>query len=225
MIGVVRVSERRRRSDRYAENAEKAKSPAPLPAAEDKARVEPEDGYIDFDIEYQKYKQRRERPADVRPKAVAMERFEPDDEEEEEAYDIRPVRKHKPPNKSYTPSGKNKEPKRKKVLLVSALLIMAYIIFCVVLYFVNANAGDSAARAGGAMAAALLTPHMACVVLGAALCWLSWLMGIAAFALAAGVSLSIGCFLIWTPLLVVQTLLCYIGFVIMWKENGSLFYK
>lgn len=105
--------------------------------------------------------------------------------------------------------------RRKVTLLIAALLGTAYSVY-IVSYFVSATAtGQSAAEVvGGAIATALVAPHMILVLLASVFAWLGWSLRIAGLALTSGILFCVGGFLFiaYFPFVLLQMVLAFVGF-------------
>lgn len=66
--------------------------------------------------------------------------------------------------------------KRSKVLFVCAILATAYALYMIVYFGSSMSSSDTAEAIGGAIATALVTPHMILVSLGAIFCWLGFFL-------------------------------------------------
>lgn len=105
--------------------------------------------------------------------------------------------------------------KRSKALLISAIIGTLYAIYLIV-YFggVMSNSGDTAEAVGGAIATALVTPHMALVVLAVIFNWLGYFMNKRGFALTGGILYSVAgvMFIIYILFVVPSIVLSFVGF-------------
>lgn len=82
--------------------------------------------------------------------------------------------------------------KKNLLLLISAVLGIAYSIY-LISYFSGAMSGSTGAEAAGAViATALVTPHMILVLLAAIFNWVAWFTNRAGFALVTGILYAVG---------------------------------
>lgn len=65
---------------------------------------------------------------------------------------------------------------RSKVLFVCAILATAYSLYLIFYFGSSMSSTDSAEAIGGAIATALVTPHMICMAVGAIFSWLGFLL-------------------------------------------------
>lgn len=112
--------------------------------------------------------------------------------------------------------------KRSKVLFACALLATAYAIYLIV-YFGGSMSSDSDADAiSGAIATALVTPHMVVMAIGAVFCWIgfflrkNWGALVGAILFCVGLVLFIPYFMFSIPLII----LGFIGFAKQRKINA-----
>lgn len=113
--------------------------------------------------------------------------------------------------------------KRKLLLLIAAILSIAYFIY-LISYFADINTVDGASDAeqvGSAVATLLIVPHAICVGLALIFNILAWSLRGAGFALTAGIFYAIGgaFMFIYFPFVIVQMILCFIGYSKTKKEK------
>lgn len=109
--------------------------------------------------------------------------------------------------------------KKSKLLLVSWILTLAYLIYILVYVSTTADAGNSAEQAGATIAFMLMLPHLFVALIGLILNVLGWAMNKRGFALAGAILYSVSMFLfpIYFFFLIVQTILSYVAFAKMPK--------
>lgn len=113
--------------------------------------------------------------------------------------------------------------KKNKLLLISMILTGLYLIY-IIAYFggILANTGvDSYEYVGGAIASALVFPHLICVFIGFIFNCLAFFMNKRAFALVAGIlyAVSMVLFMIYFLFILVQMILCFVAFAKMPKSK------
>lgn len=111
--------------------------------------------------------------------------------------------------------------KKNKLLLVSWILGVAYLIY-IAMYLSGAVSGTNGAeQAGAALATVLLLPHV--LIAGVAVLFniLAWLKGTKGFALTAGIlyGVSMIMFPLYFMFVVVQMVLCFIAYSGIKKTN------
>ena len=99
--------------------------------------------------------------------------------------------------------------KRSVLLLVSGIIGIAYLIY-IISYFASA----STTNAGGAIATALVMPHMICVLVAVVFNVLGWVLRARWAALVAGIMYSVSAvlMLIYAPFVLVELILCFVAF-------------
>ncbi|WP_338587798.1 hypothetical protein QIT93_05810 [Clostridium baratii] len=105
--------------------------------------------------------------------------------------------------------------KRSKVLIISAILGVLYSIFLIVNFCGAMSSASSDAEAvGGAIATALVTPHMICVVLATIFNLIGALNNKAGFALTGGILYSVAgvLFLMYIPFVIPMIVLSFVGY-------------
>lgn len=65
---------------------------------------------------------------------------------------------------------------RSKILLVCAILATIYSLYLIFYFGSSMTSSDSAEAVGGAIATALVTPHMICMTVGTIFSWLGFLL-------------------------------------------------
>ena len=112
--------------------------------------------------------------------------------------------------------------KRSITLIISAILGVAYSIY-IISYFSNAMFGsDSTSEAiGGAIATALVTPHMVCVVIAAIFNVIACIGNKRAFALVGAILYCVGAvmFLLYAMFLIPSIILSFVGYAQLGKIN------
>jgi hypothetical protein len=112
---------------------------------------------------------------------------------------------------------------RSKVLFVSSLLISAYVIYLMYYFGSSMFVSDGTEALGGAIATALVTPHMLVLGLGAVFSWIgfffkkSWAALVAAILYCAGAIL----FLMYALFVVPSIILGFIGYAKQKHINQS----
>lgn len=115
---------------------------------------------------------------------------------------------------------------KSKLLLVALVLSALYMIYSAWYWFGGGAASqagtDSAAQAGGAIAAALVTPHLLCALLALVFNALGFAMGKRGFALTAGIlyAVSMVLFPMYFFFVIVQMILCFVAFAKM-RRNAN----
>ena len=113
--------------------------------------------------------------------------------------------------------------KRKKLLLVAAILSTAYVIY-LISYFSGAVSSTSGMESLGAgLASAIVAPHMVCVGIGAVFNWLAWAMRLRWAALVAGILYAVSMVLMFLYALFVllQMIFCFVSFATMKKKPSD----
>lgn len=112
--------------------------------------------------------------------------------------------------------------KRSKVLFVAGLLGTLYGIY-LISYFVGINngSGDTAEQIGGALATALVMPHMILVLLAIIFNWLGFFLRKAGFALTAAILYSVSAvvFILYAIFVVPMIVLGFVGYSKQKKIN------
>lgn len=103
--------------------------------------------------------------------------------------------------------------KRSKLLLVSAIVGSAYLVYLLA-YFTGLDANTTSDVIAKGLASAMVTPHMVCVGVAVIFNWLGWWLNKAWGALTAGIlyAISIVCMFVYFMFVVVQMVLCFIAF-------------
>lgn len=119
------------------------------------------------------------------------------------------------------------EKKKKSVLLlISAILGVAYAIY-IVSYFasINASSVDTAEAIGAGIATVLTMPHMVCACLAAIFNILGWAMSHRGFALTGGILYAVAAalFPVYFMFVIVQAVLSFIGFAKLKKLKADPF--
>lgn len=113
--------------------------------------------------------------------------------------------------------------KRSTVLLISAILGVAYAIYLVA-YFTGAvgGASDGAEAAGAALAGALVAPHAVCVIVAVVFNILGWALRSRPFALVGAIlyAVSMVLFPLYFFFTIVQTVLSFVGFARLPKKDA-----
>lgn len=114
--------------------------------------------------------------------------------------------------------------KKSKLLLVAMVISALYLAYSAWYWFgggaLDAVGTDSASQAGGAIATALVTPHLLLALIGAIFNVLGFAMGRRAFALTAGILYAVS-MVLFPPYffaVIIQMILCFIAFAKMRKN-------
>lgn len=109
-------------------------------------------------------------------------------------------------------------------LFISAIIGVAYGLY-LVSYFggIIGNTSSGAEAVGGALATAMVTPHMVCVVVAAIFNVLAWLNNTRGFALVAAILYCVAAvlFLLYAMFLIPSIVLSFIGFSRLKKINAE----
>ncbi len=112
--------------------------------------------------------------------------------------------------------------KHSKTLLVSGILGALYAIY-LISYFSGAitKSSGAAEQVGGAIATALVTPHMILVVLAVIFNWVAYFTNKRGFALTGGILYSVGgvLFLLYLPFVIPSLVLSFVGYAKLKKIN------
>ena len=84
---------------------------------------------------------------------------------------------------------------RSKVLFVSSILVSCYVIYLIIYFGGTISSKDSSEALGGALATALVSPHMFMLGLGAIFSWLGFFLKKSWAALVAEILYCVGAFL------------------------------
>lgn len=111
--------------------------------------------------------------------------------------------------------------KRNKLLLVSLIIGVIYLIYSAWYWSgANAGSGSDAAQAGAALATALVMPHLAMTVIAVILNAIAYFANKSGLALAAAIlyTVALVLFVGYFMFVVVEMVLCYVAFAQMHKE-------
>jgi len=112
--------------------------------------------------------------------------------------------------------------KRSVALIISAILGVAYSVY-IISYFSKAmlGSGSTAEAIGGALATALVTPHMVCAVVGAIFNVIAAIGNKRAFALVGAILYCVGAlvFLLYAAFLVPSIILSFVRYARLKKIN------
>ncbi|AQR98037.1 MULTISPECIES: hypothetical protein [Clostridium] len=112
--------------------------------------------------------------------------------------------------------------KHSKALLVSGILGALYAIY-LISYFsgVMTKGSGDAQQIGGAIATALVTPHMILVVLAAIFNWVAYFTNKRGFALTGGILYSVGgvVFILYLVFVIPSLVLSFVGYAKLKKIN------
>lgn len=114
--------------------------------------------------------------------------------------------------------------KRSILLLISALLGIAYGVY-IVSYFIGSNTAtnDTAEAIGVGIATALVMPHMVCAVLAAIMNSLGWALSSRGFSLTGGILYAVAAalFPMYAMFVLVQMVLSFVGFARLKTLNAA----
>lgn len=112
--------------------------------------------------------------------------------------------------------------KKSVLLLVSAVIGILYILYSIS-YWTGANieSTDTATAIGAGIATALVFPHLICAGLAMIFNTLGWAMSHRGFALTAGILYAVSMILFppYFMFVIIETVLCFIGFARLKKLN------
>lgn len=103
---------------------------------------------------------------------------------------------------------------RSKALFICALLATAYSIFLMTYFGSSMTSSDSTEAIGGAIATALVTPHMVVVTLGAIFSWLGFFLRKSGFALVGAILYCVGAvlFLMYAMFCIPLIIMGFVGY-------------
>ncbi|BAK81151.1 hypothetical protein [Candidatus Arthromitus sp. SFB-rat-Yit] len=112
--------------------------------------------------------------------------------------------------------------KRSKLLLVSAVFSTLYLIY-IFSYFLNglASSSSGAEVVGVGIASFLVAPHVFMVLLGVLFNWIGWGMNKRWAALVSGILYSVSIFfmILYGIFVIIQVILCFVGYAKMGKKG------
>lgn len=113
--------------------------------------------------------------------------------------------------------------KKSKLLLVSWILTLAYLIYIIVYVGTVGSSGSGSEQVGAAIAIMIIMPHLVVTLIALILNLLGWGMKKRGFALACAILYSVAMFLFppYFLFIIIQTILCYIAFAKMPKITNS----
>lgn len=115
--------------------------------------------------------------------------------------------------------------RRSVLLLIAAILGVAYAIYIVV-YFAGVNTSSSGAgeAIGAGIATVLVMPHMVCAVLAAIFNVLGWAMSSRPFALVGGILYAVAAalFPLYIMFVLIQMVLSFVGFAKLKKAKDRM---
>lgn len=112
--------------------------------------------------------------------------------------------------------------KKSKLLLLAAIIGVIYILYSISYWSgVNTGNSDTASAVGAGIATALVFPHLICTGLAVVFNILGWAMSHRGFALTAGILYSVAMILfpMYFAFVVIEAVLCYVGFAKLKKLN------
>lgn len=103
---------------------------------------------------------------------------------------------------------------RSKILFVCAVLATAYVVYLIVYFGGSMGELNTSEEIGGAMATALVTPHIICMGLGAVFSWIGFFLRKPWGALTGAILYCVGAliFIMYAPLCIPMIVLGFIGF-------------
>ena len=107
--------------------------------------------------------------------------------------------------------------KRSKLLLASAIIGTAYLIYLIVYFSGGIVSSEGSEAIGAGLAAALVTPHMVCVGIAAIFNWLGWGLKARWAALVAGImyAVSMVFMFMYAMFVVLEMIFCFVAFAKM----------
>ena len=107
--------------------------------------------------------------------------------------------------------------KRSVLLLIASIIGTAYLIYLISYFSAGMSSSDAAEAIGAGIATALVTPHMVVVGIAVIFNWIGWAINARWAALTAGIlyAVSIVLMFIYVMFVVVEMILCFIGFTKM----------
>lgn len=118
----------------------------------------------------------------------------------------------------------NNKKKRSVLLLIAAIIGIAYAIYSVS-YWGGANTGatDSMEAVGAGIATVLVMPHLVCTGLAIIFNVLAWFMSHRGFALTAAIlyTVALVLFPVYFMFVILEAIFCYVGFARLKKLNGD----
>lgn len=111
--------------------------------------------------------------------------------------------------------------KRSKMLLISAILSTAYLIYLISYFSGNVASSEGTEAIGAGIAAALVAPHMICVGIAVIFNWIGFAMKASWAALTAGILYAVSMLLmfIYFFFVVLQTIFCFVAYAKMKKAQ------
>lgn len=103
---------------------------------------------------------------------------------------------------------------RSKILFISSLLITSYVVYLMIHFGSSFFSDDSTEVIGGAIATALVTPHMLFLGLGAVFSWVGFFFKKSWAALVAAILYCVGAmlFLMYSMFVIPMIILGFIGY-------------
>lgn len=113
--------------------------------------------------------------------------------------------------------------KRSKALFVGALLITIYVIYLIIHFGSSIFVDDGAEALGGALATALVTPHMFVLALGALFAWIGFFARKSWAALVAAILYCVGAllFMLYMFFVIPSIILGFVGYAKQKKLNSN----
>ena len=112
--------------------------------------------------------------------------------------------------------------KRSKLLLASAIIGTAYLIYLITYFIGGMATSDGVEALGVGLASLVVTPHMVCVLLAIVFNWLGWVLKLRWAALVAGImyAVSILFMFFYALFVLLEMIFCFVAFGKMKKVEG-----
>lgn len=113
---------------------------------------------------------------------------------------------------------------RSKVLFVGSLLATIYVIYLIIYFSGSMQSNDTSEALGGALATALVTPHMLMMGLGAIFSWVGFGLRKAGFALVGAILYLVAAiiFLVYAPICIPMIILGFVGYAKQLKISKNI---
>lgn len=113
---------------------------------------------------------------------------------------------------------------RSKVLFVGSLLATIYVIYLIIYFSGSMQSNDTSEALCGALATALVTPHMLMMGLGAIFSWVGFGLRKAGFALVGAILYSVAAiiFLVYAPICIPMIVLGFVGYAKQLKISKNI---
>ena len=110
---------------------------------------------------------------------------------------------------------------RSKVLFVGSLLATIYVIYLIIYFSGSMQSNDTSEALGGALATALVTPHMLMMGLGTIFSWVGFGLRKAGFALVGAILYSVAA-LVYAPICIPMIILGFVGYAKQLKISKNI---